>query len=92
MNERVMRYGIPNDVMTISYATTNTSKTNGVSATIVGTPFIYTLALEKYKNQYIFETVKQILQLYYLANGSKNSKNQHGQLLVLKRSKELTSM
>lgn len=62
MNERVMRYSITNDGMTISnatkrnewwHATTDTSKPDRMSAYfIVDTFFINTLDLEKYKNQY----------------------------------------
>ena len=60
LNERGMRCNITDDGGTISYATrmnatANSSKSNRMSAYyIVDTFFIYTLRIEKYKNQYIF--------------------------------------
>ena len=57
------RRSISNDGMTIRNATSrnatvNSSKTNRMSATSVGTLFIYTLALEKVKIPYNLKAVK----------------------------------
>ena len=59
----MMRRSISNDGLTICYATSrnataNSSKTFRMSATSVGTLFIYTLALEKVKIPYNLKAEK----------------------------------